>query len=161
MFEKILVCLDGSHLAEQIIPYGSEVAARFKSHLVLLQVFHVKGSVMEKEHPIQEAGGMPGHLDIPSPPATRIQAEDDAKAYLEKIAQPMRAKGLKVDSVAMASANEAVGEIIVRYAQVNGIGLIVIATHGAGGARRAVFGSVADYVLRHSGVPLMVCRCAM
>ena len=51
MFEKILVCLDGSRLAEQIIPYGSEVATRFKSRLGLLRVFRVRGSVLEKETP--------------------------------------------------------------------------------------------------------------
>lgn len=161
MFEKVLVCLDGSSLAESIIPYASEVGARFKSHLTLLRAFQVSGSVLAKDKPVQEAGGMPGHLDIPSPPAIRIQEEDETKSYLEKTAKPLKAKGIQVDCVAIESINEPVGETIVRYAKVNGMGLIVIATHGAGGARRAVFGSVADYVLRNSSAPLMVCRCGV
>ncbi len=161
MFEKVLVCLDGSKLAETILPYATEVADRFKSRIVLLRAFRISGSALEKETPTQEAGGMPGHLDIPSPPAIRIEEEDEAKSYLEKIAKPLRAKGLKVDCITIESVNEAIGETIVRYAQINGMGLIVIATHGAGGARRAVFGSVADHVLRNAKVPLMVCRCAV
>jgi len=40
MFEKILVCLDGSELAEQILPYASEEAAKLGSTLVLLHVVH-------------------------------------------------------------------------------------------------------------------------
>ena len=40
MFEKILVCLDGSELAEQILPYAVEEARRFQSQVVLLQVVH-------------------------------------------------------------------------------------------------------------------------
>lgn len=161
MFDKILVCLDGSRLAETILPYATEIGAKFKGNLVFLRVFQVRGSALEKEKPVQEAGGMPGHLDIPSPPAIRIEEEDKAKSYLDKVAQPLRAKGLKVDCVTIEGLNEATGETIVRYAQVNGMGLIVIATHGAGGARRAVFGSVADYVLRNSKIPLMVCRCGV
>ena len=38
MFEKILACLDGSELAEQILPYAVEQAARLESTLILLHV---------------------------------------------------------------------------------------------------------------------------
>ena len=38
MFKKILVCLDGSHLAEQILPYATDTALRFGSKLVMVQV---------------------------------------------------------------------------------------------------------------------------
>ena len=38
MFNKILVCLDGSSLAEQILPYVTEQAKRFNSKIILLKV---------------------------------------------------------------------------------------------------------------------------
>jgi len=44
------------------------------------------------------------------------------------------------------------------YAEGNNINLIAIATHGRSGLRRGVFGSVADYVLRESGLPMLVIR---
>ena len=45
MFERILVCLDGSELAEQILPYATEQALQFNSKLTLLQVVPMPSSV--------------------------------------------------------------------------------------------------------------------
>jgi nucleotide-binding universal stress UspA family protein len=50
------------------------------------------------------------------------------------------------------------GQTIIDYAQKQGIGLIAIATHGRGGLERAVMGSVADYLLRRSAIPILVVR---
>ena len=41
MFQKILACLDGSKLAEQILPYAAEQAVRFSGSLVLFQVVSI------------------------------------------------------------------------------------------------------------------------
>jgi len=47
---------------------------------------------------------------------------------------------------------------ILQYAKENAIKLIAIATHGHGGLKRMFFGSVADKVLRESGVPVLVIK---
>jgi nucleotide-binding universal stress UspA family protein len=150
MFKKILVCLDGSRLAEQIMPYATEEAIRFQGKLVLLQVV---------QEPIAFSPGIPG--DAPVPIQTDIMVEgtkealDRARDYLEKLAAPLRKKGIQVKTVAIPGT---AGEAILDYANTNSVNLIAIATHGRGGLRRAVFGSVADHVLRESGLPVLVIR---
>ena len=49
MFEKILVCLDGSKLAEQILPYATEQAKRFNSKVVLFQAFTIPSTIAVAE----------------------------------------------------------------------------------------------------------------
>ena len=146
MFQKILVCLDGSKLAEQIVPYASEQAARFGSTLTLLQVV----SLATTPTPT-------GIESIPvMVPTDRLEeAEAAAKDYLEGLARPLREKGLKVQCVTMIGPP---AESIVGYAEEKGFDLVAIATHGRSGFKRLVFGSVADYVIRKSGLPILLIK---
>ena len=159
MFEKILVCLDGSSLAEQIIPYATEEATKFKSKLILLRVFEFSSEYPEGHGSSEwEAGMPPSHVHTPVPSASRIKEEDEAKEYLESVAQPLRKKGLEVECVTVQAGREKIGEPIVRYAHNHDMGLIALATHGESGFRRMMFGSVADYVLKNSELPLLVIK---
>lgn len=150
MFERILVCLDGSKLAEQIMPYAAEEAIRFQGKLVLFQVV---------QEPITFSPGFPGEAPVPIETDAMIERTKEAlkgaRAYLGKLAAPLRKRGIEVETVAVPGRP---GEAILDYANTNSIGLIAIATHGRGGLRRAVFGSVADQVLRQSGLPVLVIR---
>ncbi len=150
MFERILVCLDGSKLAEQIMPYATEEAIRFQGKLVLFQVV---------QEPITFSPGFPGEAPVPIETDAMIErtkeALDRTGEYLEKLAAPLRKKGIQVETVAIPGRP---GEAILDYANTNSMGLITIATHGRGGLRRVVFGSVADHVLRESGLPVLVIR---
>jgi nucleotide-binding universal stress UspA family protein len=149
MFEKILVCLDGSDLAEQIIPYATEEALRFGNKLVLLQVVGTHGTV-----PVVAAGASAYAVEAA---AQQIEKDEtEAKAYLDGLAQPLRDKGLNVQCVTLRGLQ--VGEAIVSYADENDISLIAIATHGRSGLGRLVFGSVADFVLREAGLPILVIK---
>jgi len=150
MFEKILVCLDGSELAEQILPYAVEEGLRFQGNLVLLQVV---------PEPIAFSPGIPGTASVPVRTDTMLEeakkALNDARDYLEEIATPLRKKGIQVEAVSILGG---AGEAILSYASKNNVDLITIATHGRSGLRRGIFGSVADYVLRESGLPMLVIR---
>ena len=149
MFEKILVCLDGSHLAEQIIPYTVEQAKHFNSSLVLLQVFSLPSEIVETD---TLAG------PTRSPNLLKEDEEilaNDARAYLESIAEPLRNEGLNVTCIVLEGV---VGQTIVAYAINDKIDMIALATHGHSGFGRVVFGSVADYVLRESGLPILVIK---
>ena len=150
-FEKILVCLDGSKLAEQILPYATEVALRFDSKVVLLQVVTLPTAFV--------IPAVPGAPAIPVQTPTLLEVvqkeEIEAKEYLEQVAQPLRKRGLQVECVTLQGS---AGQTIINYSIENKIGLIAISTHGRSGLRRLVFGSVADFVLRESGMPILVIK---
>jgi nucleotide-binding universal stress UspA family protein len=150
MFKKILVCLDGSKLAEQIMPYAAEEAIHFLGKLILLQVV---------QEPVAFTPAIPGEAPLPIETDVIVERTEEAlnraRDYLEKLAVPLRKKGIQVKTVAIPGRAD---EAILDYANTNRINLIAIATHGRGGLRRAVFGSVADHVLRESGLPVLVIR---
>ncbi|MFO7996058.1 MAG: universal stress protein [Dehalococcoidia bacterium] len=149
MFEKILVCLDGSKLAEQILPYATEQALRFNGKLVLLQVMTMPGSAY-----VGVEGIHAGMADIMEEEIQRRETE--IKAYLDGIAGPLLKKGMALERVILRPSPA--GPAIVGYARDNAIDLICMATHGHSGVRRIVVGSVADHVLRESGLPVLLIK---
>jgi nucleotide-binding universal stress UspA family protein len=148
MFAKILVCLDGSQLAEQILPYAAEQALKFDSNVTLLQVMTIPSSVSAAASAEAQSG------EIIKEESQRQEAE--TKAYLDTLGQVLSKKGVNTDCVILQPSPP--GEAIVKYARENSIGLICIATHGRSGLRRVVFGSVADHILRESGLPILLIR---
>lgn len=150
LLKKILACLDGSRLAEQIMPYAAEEALGFQAELVLLQVV---------PEPVILLPGIPGVEPVPIRTAIMIEdtrrALDRAKEYLEGMAVSPRKRGLHVETVAILGRT---GETILSYADTNSVNLIAIVTHGRSGLGRALFGSVANHVLRQSGLPVLVIR---
>ena len=150
MYKKILVCLDGSKRAEQILPYVTEQALRFNSKVVLFQAV---------PPPVVASPGVPGvagsQVETEEMQEKAQRAETTAEIYLGKVAQRLQRRELKVDSVVWVGP---VGESIITYADSNKVNLIAIATHGRGGLKRAVFGSVADFILRNSTLPMLVIK---
>jgi len=150
MFEKILVCLDGSELAEQILPYATEQAIRLKSSLVLFYAVHDPVTI---------------GLNFPGTPGTPFETEGlrrhlreheaQAEKYLAALVEKLTDKGIDAEYVVMPGR---AGEAIVDYSVENGVGLIALSTHGRGGLGKAFFGSVADFVLKTSGLPILLVR---
>ncbi len=151
MFDKILVCLDGSPLAEQILPYAAEQALHFNSQLILFRAH---------AYPTYTGPATPG---FPAVPITNINMESiikheeaESAAYLQSVADKLAAeKGLQAESVTVLGN---AGQAIVNYAKENSVELITIATHGRSGLGRAVMGSVADHVLRETHIPVLLIR---
>jgi nucleotide-binding universal stress UspA family protein len=147
MFKKVVVCLDGSTLAEQILPYATEGALQFNCKVVLLRVLDVPATVawVEGTAPDADVVTEESHSE-----------EEQAKAYLESVATSLRARGLDVENAVLhrISADQA----IVDYAHENEVDLIAMTTHGHSGLLRAVLGSVADSVVRNSRLPILVIR---
>ncbi len=150
MFTKILVCLDGSEIAEKIIPFATGEALAVGSKVILLRVVSVPGNLT---------------LDIPGFPAVpwhsssmpeQLKKEDNmAKAYLKQIAQPIREQGIQVRCKTLIGTP---GPTIVSYANENKIDLIAIASHGHSGLRKVLLGSVAEYIVRECGLPILMLR---
>jgi nucleotide-binding universal stress UspA family protein len=152
LFKKILVGLDGSKLAEQILPYVTSEAQRHGSTLLLLHVVTTQ--------PVMVMPGVPGVAGGPVSTRALVEQVDkeekEARAYLKQIARKLQRKGLKTKTVLLRGTPP--GEAIVSYAAEKKVDLIAIATHGRGGLGRLFYGSVADYVLKHSVKPVLVIR---
>jgi nucleotide-binding universal stress UspA family protein len=149
MFKKILVCLDGSELAEQILPYAEEQALHFNSKLVLIRVYTEPGFI---------GLAVPGFPGIPIETQNlgkQIQKEEeDAVNYLKNTADKLlKQRGIAADCVTLLGSP---GEAIVKYAIENNFELLAIATHGRTGAGRMVMGSVADHIVRHAHLPILL-----
>ncbi len=142
MFSKILLCLDGSSHSEQMVPYASEIAQRFGSQLILVQVIQIPSSLA--------AASAQGAEGVIEEEMRRLAYE--AQQYLEGIAARLREANLSVETIAIEGSP---GDAIVEYAAANQIDLIAIATHGRKNIGRLVFGSVADHVMRHSTIPVL------
>ena len=143
MFKRILVCLDGSALSEQILPYVSEMALRFGSKITLLEITNPPTAVVEP---------LLGYYH--ATPLDKLQRDEkEASTYLEHIAARLRKKGIEVACVTIFGSP---GESIVTYADKHKMSLIALCTHGHKGLGRLVFGSVAEFVLRNSEIPVLV-----
>jgi nucleotide-binding universal stress UspA family protein len=151
MLEKILVCLDGSKEAEQILPYITGDPRFSNSELILFRVISLPDVTIPLSIPGEP--GMP--LSTGAIEKQMQNRQGEASLYLERIAASLRDKSLNVDFAVIPGT---AGDIIVHYALENGITLIAIGTHGHGIARRFFVGSTADFVARHSPIPVLLIR---
>lgn len=133
----MLIPLDGSPLAEEVLPPALELANLLEARCTLLRVI--------------ESSDAPSVHTSCRPCAPQ---EAEAMAYLESIARRARAGGLRVDT-RVATARH-VAQSIVEQSQKWPGHVIALATHGRGGLRRMLLGSVADKVIRASTVPVLV-----
>lgn len=138
-FQRILVPLDGSRLAEAILPAASGLAQACGSELLLLHA-------LERQPP-EAVHGEP-HL--------RSMAE--ASAYLEALARRLTELGLTARSVVVAADQQAVADCIARLAAAFAADLVAMTTHGSGGLRGVLFGRIAQQVLQRAARPTLVQR---
>jgi nucleotide-binding universal stress UspA family protein len=140
---RMLVPLDGSQVAELILPTVTEVARAMSAELILFQV------------PIAYSSGwMTGELYLPLHGVLET-AEEEAQAYLDAVAGRLAAQGLDVTT---ATASGSVADCIIEYAEANHVHLIAMCTHGRTGLARWTLGSVADRVLRAGSTPILLVR---
>jgi nucleotide-binding universal stress UspA family protein len=147
VLRHVLIPLDGFALAEQVLEPAVALGRLLKADFTLLRV--VK--------PVLFPGHDPTELENPAPgqPATgRMQAE--ARAYLEGVAERLRAQSFKVQTRVVVDPQPAVA-ILGQGLELPG-GVLALATHGRGGLPRALLGSVADKVVRSATIPVLVCR---
>ncbi len=146
MYKTALVALDGSELAECVLPHVDALASRgMLENIVLVRVVE----------PIPVAPS-PDFL-IPDDTASRFMAERTAEAeeYLGRIAGELRRL---LAPVTCKVLNGRAPEAIADYATQNGVDIILMATHGRSGVTRWLLGSVADRVVRYACVPVLLVR---
>lgn len=136
MFRRILVPLDGSPLAEKVLPTVEALLLREHASAVLVRV-----------------------LDLPEFTNQYAVLRDSmmaiAKPYLEDLAKRWEAKGIRVETrIAEGHAADA----IISTAVQEKCELIAMSTHGRSGVKRFLLGSTAEMVTRHSPIPILAIR---
>jgi len=141
------VPLDGSEVAEQIIPHAQGLAKVMEGEVIL---FHVYESLIS-----MISGDALTPLSKDEVREANKHREEEAKGYLKTVAGPLREKGLMVSEV-VACGNPA--DIILDYAESNAVDIIAMSTHGLSGIKRWVFGSITDKILHAGDMPVLVVR---
>lgn len=138
----ILVPLDGSPLAETILPFVERLVRRADGHVTLLYVTPVRRSVPP----------------IPDHPAIDQMVTRDsrlAESYLADQRRRLVAAG--IDAAIAVTAGDPAPEI-TRYAERTDVDLIALSTHGRSGVQAWTHGSVADELLHTTRTPLLLVR---
>jgi nucleotide-binding universal stress UspA family protein len=138
MFERVLLPLDGSRLAEATLAQIPQILKLGESDILLLRAAHPPMA-------LTKAMGSPGTDDYRA----------EAKGYLERVQAQLAREG---GSVRAFVEDGPAAEAILATAERENVTLIVMATHGRSGLSRWVFGSVTEKVIRASVVPLLVLR---
>jgi nucleotide-binding universal stress UspA family protein len=151
MYERIVVALDGSELAEEVLPHVVGLAGAFRPTVTLVQAYDPPTTVMAGIAAGYTAG--PGPLLDPMPAVEAGRREVDA--YLAGVAERLSAAGILTEAVRLARP---AAEGILEVARERHATLIAMTTHGRGGLVRLVFGSVAEAVLRAAPCPVLLVR---
>jgi len=142
--KTILVPLDGSLLAELVLPHVAAMAKKMKLEVELLRVYSV---------------ALPSYIDegftVDLQPL-RENMKEEVKSYLDKKARQLISYG--VDKVStLVLEGDAPGEIIDMAREFSD-NLVAICTHGRSGIGRWILGSVTDRIVRHCGDPVLIIR---
>ena len=154
-FENIIVPLDGSEFAENALPFARELAAAFGAKITLVRTtpdseyFRVNSewaaphdiSTMQRYDPVNVAARL----------------SEAAKVYLWRKADELSAQHQSFEVEAVHRL-EAPSETVIGLTRRLENGLVVMATHGRRGIGRALLGSVADRIVRHSQMPTLLVR---
>lgn len=147
MYSKVLVPLDGFELAESILDHVREM---INGHQVLEVVLLIVVEGYEEGLPSTTWGGV---KSVEHRAALTAESVAEAREYVEKVAEKLKKKGTVVRPVVIQGR---VTEEILDYAIENQVDLIMMSTHGRSGPSRWALGSVADRVVRHSPVPVLI-----
>jgi nucleotide-binding universal stress UspA family protein len=142
--QRIVVPLDGSQRTESVLPTAVRIANAYHAELILLHVVQelLPTSVLHSGEDLELASRLASRLKI------------SAKAYLEGLRARLVREGARVRTLVVHHANQR--HCIVETVKRERADLIAVAAHGAACDPGRTFGSVTEYLLAHSTVPLLV-----
>ena len=144
--KSIVVPLDGSELAESVLPMVGGLAKKLDLEVVLLRVYNI---------PYNAYAGGGGYYAIDF--SELIGAlKDEARGYLEK--KVVELKKLGVKKVSLATKEGLSADQIIGMGRETPNGLIAMCSHGRSGVKRWALGSITETVVRHSSDPVLVIR---
>ena len=144
MYQRIVVPLDGSKLAEGVLEHVRALAHCMGSEVVLMRVMAYPAYDYLLTDP-----GMSASL--------REQMEQEACNYLEPLANAFQDEGIRASADAVVVTGP-VADAIIEFAREKKADLIAMSTHGRTGPSRWLLGSVSDRVVRGAGMPVLMVR---
>ena len=147
MIKSIVVPLDGSELAESVLPTVVEVAKTLDTEVVLCRAYELAASAYY------------GSEDyLPNYDGMLRQLKAEVESYLGEKVEWLKVSGLtNVSWVALEGPS---AEQIADYSRTHPGAVVVMCTHGRSGVSRWVLGSVTEKVIRHSSDPVLVLHAA-
>ena len=139
MYRRLLLALDGSHLAEVVLPIVERLAPACGAAVLLLHV-------IERSAPAKVHG------------ERHLRTVEEAEAYLGNLADGLRAQGISVETHAHEVPEGDVARSIAAHAHEERADVIVLCTHGSGGIRDLLSGSIAQQVLKRGTTPVLLVR---
>lgn len=143
MYKKILVGVDGSEESKKACEVAVQLAKKLGSDLIIATVY---------APPTIAIGDIP-----PYPPTVPKEVEEKLKAMLKQLEEFAKKEGVNAESK-IIPAWVSPGAGLVVEAEKLGCALIVIGSRGLTGLKRALIGSVADYVVKNSSCSVLVVR---
>ncbi len=144
---SVVVPLDGSDLAEEVLPSVVDLAKKLDLEVILFRAYTVPYAIY---------GGVGVYAVDPDQLIAAI--DTDVSQYLQEKADVLRKAGL--EKVFCASKEGLSADEIIKFARRTSDNLIAMCTHGRSGVKRWVLGSVTETVVRHSGDPVLVIQAA-
>ena len=145
-FKSVIVPLDGSELAESILPMAGGLAKKLGLEVVLFRAYHIPYNAYAADDGFYAVN----YDDLIA------SVRDETNQYLEKKA--VEIKQLGVEKVSSIAKEGFAGDEIIAMGHNTPNGLIAMCSHGRSGVRRWVLGSVAENVVRHTSDPVLVAR---
>ena len=144
MYHNILVPVDGSETAERALREAIPLARELSSRLRVVHVVNAAPWIAE------------GTTAVIDDLVTQLRSTGESIVHEAKAAA--RSAGIEVDDRVIEAIGEPAGEIIISQAKDWPADLIVCGTHGRRGLKRLIMGSDAEYIVRHSPVPVLLIR---
>ena len=156
MFDDILVPLDGSELSELALSMAQNLARSFEANVHLIHM-------VSREHELGAGRGIESvqAAELEMDMARRLTESQihRGRSYLEQIGSQFSDAGIEIATEFTVKSGEP-AQNIIDYIKEHSISLVVMSTHGHGGVRRLLVGSVTDRVIRSCEVPVLVVPCS-
>jgi nucleotide-binding universal stress UspA family protein len=146
MYQHVMVPLDGSELAECVLPHVRTIAVGCNV---------VKVTLVRVVEPLLIRGSVGVRISPEEKERLEKESMDEAKDYLEGIVKSLKETGVAAQSEVLHG--DVVNKLI-DYANMNEVDLVIVSTHGRSGVSRWVWGSVTDRILRAACVPVTMIR---
>jgi nucleotide-binding universal stress UspA family protein len=144
VYQNILVPVDGSETAEQALREAIQLARRLSARIRLIHVVNRMPWITQ---------GSPGVVE-----ELIDQLRSTGESIIHEAKTAVRDAGIEVDHRLIEAMGERAGEYIVAEANGWPAELIVCGTHGRRGLKRLLVGGDAEYIIRHSPVPVLLVR---